>query len=544
MRRIAQYMVDEEPIARGGMGQIFKGYDSYGTVVAVKEILPQFVTNFEIMSRLQKEVDFLLRIDHPSIVKFYSAFLDEATQSYFIVMEYVEGLNLEQYIAAHGAFDETQAVQTMGKILDAMQWVHNSHIVHRDIKPSNIMIRNDGSVCLLDFGIAKDMDNALGLTQVGTKIGTYGYMSPEQAEGMSINYRTDIYSLGCVLYYMLTGTHAFSQLGSEYETKEAIISNDIPRLADVRPGLSASIQKVLDKATARNMMQRYATCYDFKSDLQCGTHVSHSNGEDGALKISIGRENCDITVRDSEHKISRHHADVELREFTGGIYYVFSDCSANGTIFNGRLLHKTSVDVPADGPDPEIYLAGILEGRLDWSMMKEELRKRYTAAKTDKSLNEEILKMNHADDEDNETESGFADRLKAIFLNKKVLNAVAIGACLVLAFGMGYLTFYMFRPHIDTQPSDYSDTLAVETVLPESVICDSAAIDVPAEPKQPKTYRKERVSQKADNQVKNDRKMKEKAESQKIEKKTRQEEAAAAKLDEEMKNSQQSYKEY
>lgn len=527
MRRIAQYMVDEEPIARGGMGQIFKGYDSYGTVVAVKEILPQFVTNFEIMSRLQKEVDFLLRIDHPSIVKFYSAFLDEATQSYFIVMEYVEGLNIEQYVAAHGAFDEPQAVQTMGKILDAMQWVHNSHIVHRDIKPSNIMIRTDGSVCLLDFGIAKDMDNALGLTQVGTKIGTYGYMSPEQAEGMSINYRTDIYSLGCVLYYMLTGIHAFSQLGSEYETKEAIISNDIPRLADVRPGLSASIQKVLDKATARNMMQRYATCYDFKSDLQCGTHVSHSNGEGSPLKISIGRENCDITMHDAEHKISRHHADVELREFTGGIYYVFSDCSANGTIFNGKLLHKTSVDVPANGPGPDIYLAGILEGHLDWNLIKEELNKRLTAAKTDKSLNEKIHKKNTTSDGDAEIEThpGLTLRLKATFMNKKWINAIAIGTCIVLAFGMGYLSFYMFMPSINSVQSDYSDTLGIETALPEPDICDSVAYDVQDEPKQTKPY-KSKLSKKDDRKLKIEAAMLDRAEK-----------VQTAKLDEEMKSS-------
>ena len=107
----------------------------------------------------------------------------------------------------------------MMKILDALQCVHDSHIVHRDIKPSNIMVRPDGSICLLDFGIAKDLDNNNGNTIPGSILGTNGYMSPEQAAGYSINYRSDIYAVGCVFFYMLTGHHAFNTLSNEFERK-------------------------------------------------------------------------------------------------------------------------------------------------------------------------------------------------------------------------------------------------------------------------------------------------------------------------------------
>ena len=294
-------------------------------------------------------------------------------------MELVEGLNIEQYVTKHGAIPEQQAVELMLKILDALQCVHNAHIVHRDIKPSNIMIRPDGNVCLLDFGVAKDMDNNNGSTIPGSIIGTNGYMSPEQADGFSINFRSDIYSLGCVFYYMLTGHHAFNTLASEFETANAILNNEFPRLSKYKSGLSDILQRILDKATNKNMMLRYQNCYEFMAALSNGTHVSHT-GTLAPVLISIGREMCDIIINDADRKISRHHADVELKEFTGGKYYVFTDCSANGTVVNRKPLRKSSISIPANDSAPEIYLAGVVDGHLDWDKVVDELNKRAQAA--------------------------------------------------------------------------------------------------------------------------------------------------------------------
>lgn len=379
MRQIANYTIEDTPIARGGMGLIFRGRDSQGKIVAIKEILPEFACDWAILSRIEKEVEFLLKVNHPSIVKLYAAFRDDATQNYYIVMELVEGLNIEQYVTKHGAIPEQQAVELMLKILDALQCVHNAHIVHRDIKPSNIMIRPDGNVCLLDFGVAKDMDNNNGSTIPGSIIGTNGYMSPEQADGFSINFRSDIYSLGCVFYYMLTGHHAFNTLASEFETANAILNNEFPRLSKYKSGLSDILQRILDKATNKNMMLRYQNCYEFMAALSNGTHVSHT-GTLAPVLISIGREMCDIIINDADRKISRHHADVELKEFTGGKYYVFTDCSANGTVVNRKPLRKSSISIPANDPAPEIYLAGVVDGHLDWDKVIDELNKRAQAA--------------------------------------------------------------------------------------------------------------------------------------------------------------------
>lgn len=379
MRQVANYTIEDTPIARGGMGQIFRGRDSQGKIVAIKEILPEFANDWAILSRIEKEVEFLLKVNHPSIVKLYAAFRDDATQNYYIVMELVEGSNIEQYVTKHGAIPEQQAVELMLKILDALQCVHNAHIVHRDIKPSNIMIRPDGNVCLLDFGVAKDMDNNNGSTIPGSIIGTNGYMSPEQADGFSINFRSDIYSLGCVFYYMLTGHHAFNTLASEFETANAILNNEFPRLSKYKSGLSDILQRILDKATNKNMMLRYQNCYEFMAALSNGTHVSHT-GTLAPVLISIGREMCDIIINDADRKISRHHADVELKEFTGGKYYVFTDCSANGTVVNRKPLRKSSISIPANDSAPEIYLAGVVDGHLDWDKVVDELNKRAQAA--------------------------------------------------------------------------------------------------------------------------------------------------------------------
>lgn len=377
MRQIANYTVEDEPLARGGMGQIFRGHDSQGHVVAIKEILPEFANDLTIVSRIEKEVEFLVKIDHPSIVRLYSAFRDPGTHCYYIVMELVEGVNIEQYVMRNGAMPEQQAVEYMLKILDAMQCVHNAHIVHRDIKPSNIMIRPDGNVCLLDFGVAKDMDNGAG-TIVGSIIGTNGYMSPEQADGFSINSRSDIYSLGCVFFYMLTGHHAFNTLASEFETKNAILTNKFPRLSKYKSGLSDVLQKVLDKATDKNMMHRYQSCYEFMAALRNGTQISYSGAQKAQVSISVGREMCDIILEDSEQKISRHHADIEIREFTGGKFYVFTDCSSNGTVINSKVVRNSSINIPVNSI-PEIYLAGVSDGHLDWNLVVVELDKRAKA---------------------------------------------------------------------------------------------------------------------------------------------------------------------
>lgn len=445
MRRIANYIVDDEPIAKGGMGQIFKGKDECGHTIAVKEILPEFATDWSIVDRIKKEVEFLVKVDHPSIVKLYAAFKDPSTDCYYIVMEFVEGQNIEQYVSRHGAMPPDQAVDLMVKILDAMQSVHNAQIIHRDLKPSNIMIRDNGTICLLDFGVAKDVKPANGhsTTIVGSVIGTTGYMSPEQAEGNDIDYRSDIYALGCVFFYMLTGQHAFNTLSSEFETKDAIINNPFPRLAQYKPGLPDELQRILDKATDKNMTRRYASCYEFMSDMRNGTHVSSPGHGMIPLRVSIGRDLCDIIMVDPERKISRHHVDIELKEQTGGKYYVLSDCSSNGTLVNNNMVHKSSVNINAEGPFPDVYLAGVPEGKLNWQLVIDEIDKRRRSVYVDDdegkgdgdgSATTGDVTVNNDDDESDSLEMDAKGMLIATYI------LAVLGGLLGIVLGMNIAT--------------------------------------------------------------------------------------------------------
>ena len=132
MRQIGCYYIDDKPLARGGMGQIFLGKDAQGHEVVVKEILPEFANDWSVVSRIEKEVEFLVKVDHPSIVKLYSAFRDEQAQCYYIVMEYVKGMNVEQYVQRYGAMPAEKAIVLMTRMLDAIQCIHNACIIHRD----------------------------------------------------------------------------------------------------------------------------------------------------------------------------------------------------------------------------------------------------------------------------------------------------------------------------------------------------------------------------------------------------------------------------
>lgn len=368
MRQIGNYTVEEKEIGSGGMGRVLRGVSPDGSVpVAIKEILPEFVSDIEYRSRIESEIAFLKMMNNENVVKVYDHF--QLNGNLYIVMELVEGLNIEEYVRANGPIPWADALGYMNKLLPTMQYVHENGIVHRDIKPGNIMIRPDGNICLLDFGVAKNVSaNAGGGTVVGTIIGTDGYMSPEQADGMSIDHRSDIYALGCVLFFMLTGSHAFERMGSDLEMQLNILRNPFPKLASRINGVPDSVQALLDHAVDKNMMRRFQSCREFASELQKllpgGTLIKKSvNIQE--ISVSVGRENCDICLGMENFKVSRHHADITRREFTGGSYYIYTDCSSNGTVINGQSLGRgMSYNIPV-GKNPTILLAGEMDCRLD-----------------------------------------------------------------------------------------------------------------------------------------------------------------------------------
>ena len=438
MRQISNYQVEDMPIGSGGMGQVLKGYAPDGTPVAIKEILPQFVMDMEYRSRIDREINFLKKLNSGNIVKIYDNF--QLGNNLYIVMEMVEGYNIEQYVAQHGAIPVERAVQYMIKILQTMQYVHEENIIHRDIKPSNIMIRPNDDICLLDFGIAKDTTSTMGGTLVGTVIGTDGYMSPEQADGMSIDHRSDIYSLGCVFYFMLTGHHAYNKLDSDVETKLNIVNTPFPRISKYVEGVPQSIQNVMDHATDKNMLKRYQSCREFSSELMkvsgTGTHVSGNKQQD--ISVSVGRENCDICVGVNNYKVSRHHADIHLRNFTGGTFYVYTDCSSNGTMIDGKVYTKgMSCNIP-NGTTPTIYLAADPTSQLNWDDVRAAMAVRL----------KEVHATEEKEDVKGKTVSLSSEEVKKILSDEEAdttMMKVLLGILSFLFPLIGWILYFYFR---------------------------------------------------------------------------------------------------
>jgi serine/threonine-protein kinase len=186
---------------------------------------------------------------------------------YFIVMEFVEGKTLDQVVADNGRLPLPRIQRIIAQVVNALEHAHQRGLIHRDIKPTNIMVdeeRND-QVTLMDFGLVRAAEDS-GLTKTGTIVGTPEYMSPEQAEGEDIDHRTDIYSLGVVLYKMLTGRVPFSK-STPHAVLIAHITQEPPSISSISPGLPAPIEAVVRKALAKDRDKRYARANDMARDL-------------------------------------------------------------------------------------------------------------------------------------------------------------------------------------------------------------------------------------------------------------------------------------
>lgn len=365
-----------EEIGRGGMGCVYKGVDSTGRTVALK-MMSNRVTCFpEYRNLFQSEVDTLRRLNHPSVVHIVGDPYQDSAGNLILPMEFVEGETLEHYIARNGVMPPQEAAGLMCKILEVMQYVHDRQKIHRDIKPSNIMLRPDGSICMIDFGIAKDAKIGTGNT-VGRIIGTDGYMSPEQADGLNIDTRTDIYSLGCVMYYMLTGKNAIQKGSNEYETINTILRFKVQPPSSVVPGIPAYIDNAVMKAMDKNMRLRYQSADEFRRALDMGVGSGPR-----AATVTIGSSpDNDIVVHNDY--VSRHHLVVNgtLEPDADGVnrhFLEIIDNSTNGTGIDGRPLRHASMKIGYGGRGalPEVLLAARAECPVDWGQVMRILKQR------------------------------------------------------------------------------------------------------------------------------------------------------------------------
>ncbi len=264
---IGDHVGDYEIVAvlgRGGMGQVYKIRNILSErIEAMKVLLPTLEGDKDLADRFLREIKVQGALDHPNIAKLYNAF--RASDQLLMVMEFVEGTSLEQ-LMLKGPLMVTDATSYAGQVLDALNYAHSHGVVHRDIKPANIMRTPAGVVKLLDFGLAR-VRTEQGLTQPGTTVGSLSYMSPEQIRGTEPDPRSDLYSLGIVLYEMLTGKRPF-QGDSNYAIMAAHLK-EIPAAPDkVVPWIAAPLSEIIMKAIAKDPADRFQSAEEFRSALR------------------------------------------------------------------------------------------------------------------------------------------------------------------------------------------------------------------------------------------------------------------------------------
>jgi serine/threonine-protein kinase len=266
--QVSVYRLEEE-IAHGGMGIVYRGVHTvFDEVVAIKAIFPELTLNPELRERFLNEAKIQRRLHHPNIVQIREFLIDQG--KFFIVMEFIEGETLANHLRRRGQPMTTgEAVELLQQALEGLGFAHAQGVIHRDIKPSNIILTREGVAKLTDFGIARAVDS-VKLTRTGTALGTPAYMSPEQIQGVKLDHRTDIYSMGITLYEMLTGRVPFERLtnsDSDFNVLVAHINQTPPPPSRLAPGippfLEAAILKALEKAPAN----RFASCQEFQAAL-------------------------------------------------------------------------------------------------------------------------------------------------------------------------------------------------------------------------------------------------------------------------------------
>ena len=352
-------------IGKGGMGSVFEAESQSGERVALKMMSAKAAAYPDYKEMFDHEVHSLRKLSHPSIVNIVGEPFSDSTGNLYLPMEYIEGQTISQIVQdpAHGPYKEDEALRIFDQLLDVFSYIHRNACIHRDVKPSNVMIRPNGTVCVIDFGIAKDSKTSTGKT-IGRVVGTDGYMSPEQANGLNIDHRTDIYSLGCLLHYMLSGTHAITKKSNDYETICAILDNEFPLLSDRGIKVSKRTQDAILKAVNKNMMFRFQTAEDFKYALQ-------SSLSPDQYVVTVGRSGCDINMH-GEY-VSKRHLDLIFTIQTGSTRVVIRDRSTNGTGVDGRLVKQSSFEFSygiQTTTFPVIMLAGLPEYTLDWDEIK------------------------------------------------------------------------------------------------------------------------------------------------------------------------------
>src|SRR5579859_2604134 len=294
----------ERIIGRGGMGAVYLAQQSRPVrTVAVKVVIPPEGVDADdrrvYFERFRREADTVARLEHKNILPVFE--YDEAVvageQIAYLVMPFVRGGTLRERInemqRTGKRFDLNIISSYISQISDALTYAHGLGVIHRDVKPANLLFHSDGRLLLSDFGIVR-LSAMPALTTVGNFLGTAEYASPEQAAGDQIDARSDIYSLGCILYELLTGSVPYTG-SNPFAILSKHISDPVPSIKNSRPDLSPAIEFVVKKALAKNPRDRYQSATEMAADLKAA--ISPALAAPG-VRLRGDAKNNDLTVAD------------------------------------------------------------------------------------------------------------------------------------------------------------------------------------------------------------------------------------------------------
>jgi eukaryotic-like serine/threonine-protein kinase len=336
-----RYRLDAE-VGSGGMSTVYRAFDTVlERPVAIKLMHSDIASRTDQIERFRREARAVAQLSHPHIVTVIDAGDDEGTP--YIVFEYVEGETLKERIRNAGRLPVTEAVAYAIEIARALGAAHERAIVHRDVKPQNVLIDDEGSAKVTDFGIARTLTEE-GLTADGRVLGTTDYVSPEQALGRPVTGQSDIYSLGVVLYEMLTGHVPFAG-DNQVAVAMRHVREEIPDIQVRRPDVSAALAAVIDRATAKELDRRYLDVASLVADLEevFAIETARSGAAPGEattiLRTLPGRTRMRVPFR------LRHSSGLIVALLLiAGVVVALAVLAANRT-------HRGTGTTPAKGPE-------------------------------------------------------------------------------------------------------------------------------------------------------------------------------------------------
>jgi serine/threonine protein kinase len=335
----------KERVGEGGMATVYKAFDpTLQRTVAVKTLLPSLAANSELVQRFHREAVTAANLKHSNIVVIYEVGSFEGQN--YIVMEFLEGVTLRQEIRRLGTLPLPRICKILSQLADALDYAHSHGLIHRDIKPGNIILGDGDHATLTDFGLVKASSGAR-LTQTGTAVGTLEYMSPEQVTGDELDYRSDIYSLGVVVYETLVGRVPYKGR-TPFEMLHGLVYEPPIPLCEINPDISPQVEQVVLKALAKRPEERYHSAGELAETFERVVTPAPTTQETAwLLRAEDGREHplhegensvgrvADNDLVIAEAPVSRCHAKITC----AGLRCEVVDLgSTNGTYVNDERV--------------------------------------------------------------------------------------------------------------------------------------------------------------------------------------------------------------